>query len=115
MRNVIKLEELGQFLFSVYLFLNTDYAWWVFPVLLFTPDIAILGYLGSTKLGAFLYNIAHHKLIAMCLLIFGYYTEGAPFILCGIILFAHSSFDRIWGFGLKYPDNFKHTHLGWIG
>jgi hypothetical protein len=23
--------------------------------------------------------------------------------------------DRIFGYGLKYPDAFQHTHLGWIG
>ncbi len=23
--------------------------------------------------------------------------------------------DRIFGYGLKFGDNFHHTHLGWIG
>ncbi|TAG51385.1 MAG: DUF4260 family protein, partial [Runella slithyformis] len=32
----------------------------------------------------------------------------------GIILFAHSAMDRIAGYGLKYEDAFKHTHLGWL-
>ncbi len=27
----------------------------------------------------------------------------------------NASLDRLFGFGLKYPDQFKHTHLGWIG
>ena len=35
--------------------------------------------------------------------------------VAGIILFTHSNMDRILGYGLKYPDDFKHTHLGWIG
>jgi hypothetical protein len=30
-------------------------------------------------------------------------------------LLGHSSFDRVLGYGLKYDDDFKHTHLGWIG
>jgi hypothetical protein len=34
--------------------------------------------------------------------------------LIGIILFTHASFDRIFGYALKYFDNFKHTHLGEI-
>ena len=33
-------------------------------------------------------------------------------MLAGIILFGHSSFDRILGYGLKYTDSFKNTHLG---
>ncbi len=32
-------------------------------------------------------------------------------MLIGIILFAHQTMDRIAGFGLKFFDNFKHTHL----
>ncbi|MDA1193538.1 MAG: DUF4260 family protein, partial [Candidatus Poribacteria bacterium] len=29
----------------------------------------------------------------------------------GAILIGHSAFDRLLGYGLKYPDAFKHTHL----
>ena len=36
-------------------------------------------------------------------------------MLGGLILFGHSSMDRILGYGLKYPDSFEHTHLGMIG
>ncbi len=35
--------------------------------------------------------------------------------LAGIILFAHSSLDRMLGYGLKYEDSFNNTHLGIIG
>ncbi len=31
------------------------------------------------------------------------------------LLFAHSSFDRMLGYGLKYNDSFNHTSLGWTG
>ncbi len=30
-------------------------------------------------------------------------------------LFAHSSMDRMLGYGLKYEDSFGNTHLGMIG
>ena len=33
----------------------------------------------------------------------------------GIILFGHSSMDRFFGYGLKYENGFKFTHLGEIG
>lgn len=36
-------------------------------------------------------------------------------MLAGVILFAHASMDRIFGYGLKYADDFKHTHLQEIG
>lgn len=32
-------------------------------------------------------------------------------MLIGVILFAHSSLDRVFDYGLKYKDDFKHTHL----
>ena len=31
------------------------------------------------------------------------------------ILFGHSSFDRVLGYGLKHEDAFQNTHLGRIG
>jgi hypothetical protein len=36
-------------------------------------------------------------------------------MLAGIILFAHSSMDRLFGYGLKYFTGFSDTHLGKIG
>jgi hypothetical protein len=32
-----------------------------------------------------------------------------------LIFLAHSTFDRVAGYGLKYSNSFNHTHLGWIG
>ena len=41
--------------------------------------------------------------------------ENEYLILVGLMLLAHSSFDRLLNYGLKYPDSFRHTHLGEIG
>ncbi|MCY7293028.1 MAG: DUF4260 domain-containing protein [Ferruginibacter sp.] len=35
-------------------------------------------------------------------------------LFAGLLFLAHSSFDRILGYGLKYPDNFKHTNVGYM-
>ena len=32
-------------------------------------------------------------------------------MLAGTVLLGHSAFDRVLGYGLKYPDAFKHTHF----
>ena len=37
------------------------------------------------------------------------------FFLAGLIIYGHSCMDRMLGYGLKFGDHFKHTHLGWIG
>ena len=46
MKTLIKLEEVGLLLLSLYLFLTLDYAWWWFPLLFFLP--AIRGEQGGT-------------------------------------------------------------------
>lgn len=115
MNNLLKLEELGQLLFSIVLFNQLDYAWWVFPACLLLPDLSMIGYLAGTKIGAWLYNFFHHKFVAITVLILGFWLNNPLITLAGIILFGHSAMDRIFGCGLKFNDNFKNTHLGWIG
>src|SRR5690606_28164597 len=115
MNNLLKLEELGQFLLSILLFAQLDYAWWVFPACILLPDISMLGYVFNAKLCAWSYNFFHHKLLAIAILIPVYCLNDSLHILVGVILFGHSAMDRIFGYGLKFNDNFKHTHLGWIG
>ncbi len=115
MNNLIKLEELGQFLLSILLFNQLDYAWWVFPACLLLPDLSMIGYVANTKIGAWVYNFFHHKLLAIAMLGLGLWIDSSLLSLAGVITFGHSAMDRIFGYGLKLNDNFKHTHLGWIG
>jgi hypothetical protein len=115
MKNLLKLEETLLFLFSIFLFSKLNFAWWWYPILLFTPDFSMLGYLGGTKIGALTYNFVHHKALGIGIFIAGTLLSNQPLQLAGIILFGHSSMDRILGYGLKYEDSFQHTHLGMIG
>lgn len=79
--------------------------------LILTPDIGMLGYLINTRIGAFTYNIFHHRGISVLLLLVGWYLSNDVVWLAGIIHFGHASMDRMFGYGLKYSDSFKHTHL----
>lgn len=115
MNKLLKLEELGQFLLAIFLFNQLEYAWWVFPACLLLPDLSMIGYLVNPKAGAGLYNLFHHKLVAVLVLFLGFWMNNAPLTLAGVILFGHSAMDRIFDYGLKFSDDFKHTHLGWIG
>jgi hypothetical protein len=45
----------------------------------------------------------------------GFFGYLPVVLFVGILLWAHSSLDRIMGYGLKYPDSFQHTHLGTVG
>ena len=99
------------FLLSIYFFNQTTFAWWWFLALILTPDIGMLGYLVNTKTGAITYNLFHHKAIALLVLFLGWYWNIEWVLLSGIILFGHSSLDRVFGYGLKYNDSFQNTHL----
>ena len=74
----------------------------------------MIGYLFRNKVGAILYNIFHHKGIAIAVYILGIYLSMPVCQLAGIILFSHSAMDRVFGYGLKYENGFKFTHLGEI-
>lgn len=115
MKNLLKLEEFGQFLFSIILFNQLDYAWWVFPACILLPDLSMIGYAFNTKTGAWVYNFFHHKLIAIAVIGLGFWLNNSLLTLVGVILFGHSSMDRMFGYGLKFEDSFQNTHLGLIG
>jgi len=115
MQNSLKIEELFMFGLGVYLFSQLPYQWWWFLVLILAPDIGMIGYLFGNKVGAFMYNLFHHKGIAIVIYLLGVYLSSPIVQLIGVILFAHSSMDRIMGYGLKYDKGFKFTHLGKIG
>jgi hypothetical protein len=114
MKTILKLEEAALTAIAIYLLsiYNLGLSFWVWLFLFFTPDIGMLGYVINTKIGAVVYNFFHHKGIALMVAALGYYFHHDVLTAIGILLFAHASFDRIWGYGLKYPDSFKHTHLG---
>lgn len=115
MTSLLKLEELGQFILSILLFNLLDYAWWVFPACILLPDLSMIGYLANPKIGAWVYNFFHHKLVAIIVISLGFWLDHSLLSLVGITLFGHLAMDRVYGYGLKYKEDFKSTHLGWIG
>jgi len=115
MKITLKLEDLAQFILGIFLFSQLDFAWWWFPALILLPDIGMLGYIFGPKIGASVYNLFHHKAVAIGIYLLGIFYFGSVITLIGIILFSHAALDRIFGYGLKYPDSFQNTHLGKIG
>jgi Domain of unknown function (DUF4260) len=116
MRTTLKLEETAMAAVAIYFLTiyNLGLPVWLWVILFFAPDVSMLGYLVSTKFGAITYNIFHHKGIAIVLAAAGCFMHKDVVTAIAILLFAHSSFDRMLGYGLKYPDSFQHTHLGKI-
>lgn len=115
MQNLLRLEELALALLAIFAFAGTGLSWWWFVGLLLAPDLSALGYLAGPRVGAFTYNLVHHRGLAVLLFMFAIPMGSLSLQVAGIILFAHSSFDRALGYGLKFPDSFTNTHLGPIG
>jgi hypothetical protein len=115
MKNIIKLEELGMLAISIVALYSWNVDWWYYLLMALAPDISLLGYVGGNKVGAFCYNLFHHKGIAILLFAAGIILDNDILVFTGIILFGHSSMDRVFGYGLKHEEGFKFTHLGTIG
>jgi len=104
-----------------------DVHWALYLLLVLGPDVGMVGYLVNPRVGATTYNLLHHKgfalvvaLLGMTLGLISVHDPGShgmdmAFYLSAIILYGHASMDRIFGYDLKFGDNFHHTHLGWIG
>jgi hypothetical protein len=93
----------------------SDASWLLFAALVLVPDLAMLGYLAGPRAGAVAYNLVHVYLWP-ALLLGGWATGFTPWALpFGLIWAVHIAIDRALGYGLKEPDAFQHTHLGWIG
>jgi len=115
MKNLLKLEELLMFGLALFLFSQLDYGWGAYALLFLAPDLSMIGYLMNPRLGAWTYNLIHHKGLAVALYVLGSLTANPALMFAGTLLLGHSSFDRVFGYGLKYPDAFQNTHLGRIG
>lgn len=117
MKKMLALEELAQMAGCFYALsqLNISFNYYLLVPAFFLPDLYAIGYLINNKAGAAMYNFSHHKLVALLLVLIGIVLSHEWTVAAGIIAYAHSSFDRMIGYGLKYMDSPSHTHLGFIG
>lgn len=116
MKYLLKLESLGLLAFISFIFFQLyPTEWKMFAALFFVPDVSFACFLISKKMGAIAYNIFHHQGFLILLAALGYFIDSPLLLQMGLIFLAHSNFDRVAGYGLKYLDSFDHTHLGWIG
>ncbi|KAA6438426.1 DUF4260 family protein [Dyadobacter flavalbus] len=115
MKTLLKTEEAAEFALSIILFSKLPFSWWLYPALFLLPDLSMIGYLINDRVGALTYNLFHHKALAVLTGVTGLFFHNDYLMLAGILLFGHSSMDRMMGYGLKYSKGFKYTHLGEVG
>ena len=106
---LLRMEDGVLFILSFLLYHDLRLSWILFAVLFLAPDLFMFGYLAGPRVGSALYNLGHFLVLPVLLLALALHRHAlmAP----ALIWLAHIFFDRMLGYGLKYPTAFKATHL----
>ncbi|WP_260737228.1 DUF4260 domain-containing protein [Tunturiibacter lichenicola] len=108
---LLRAEEAVLLTLTIFAYQHLHCSWLLFALLFLTPDLFMLGYLINTRIGAATYNFAHTLTLALALLLLSYTEHWQQATAFALIWVAHIAFDRLLGYGLKYPASFKDTHL----
>ena len=111
-RLLLRLEGLAVAAVSAALYARTGVSWWLFAALWLAPDLSMLGYLGRPCRGARIYNAVHTYVLPAVLALSALLLHANLLLAVALIWANHIGVDRLLGFGLKYADGFRWTHLG---
>ena len=100
---------------AVVLYYHSGGGWLMFVLLFLAPDLSMVGYLAGPRWGAVAYNVVHAYLAPIALGVVGLLADLPLAVAVALIWTAHIGFDRVLGYGLKYPSAFGNTHLGVLG
>ena len=108
---LLQIEGALIFLATILFYRNLHASWLLFAVLILAPDLFMLGYLAGVRIGAACYNFVHTYLTPAALIAISFLTAKPILLPLATIWICHIGFDRMIGFGLKYPTRFNDTHL----
>lgn len=108
---LLRLEGTAVLAAALITYAQLQFSWWQFVLLLLAPDLAALGYLINKSVGSLIYNLVHTYVLPIGLATTALLLNSDLGLQLAIIWLAHIGMDRLFGYGLKYPDGFKHTHL----
>ena len=114
-RRWLLLEGMTLLIGSLIAFSTTHRSWWLVLFVLLLPDVFALGYVYGPRFGAHMYNLAHATPLPALLVGIGWWHGDSMWLAIGFIWLGHIGMDRMLTFGLKYPDEFQHTHLSDMG
>ena len=111
-RLLLRLEALLVLAGAIVAVRSTGAHWAWFAALFFVPDLAILAYRLGPQRGAAVYNAVHTYVAPALVAAIGAALGAHALLAFASAWAAHIAFDRVMGFGLKYPTAFTATHLG---
>ncbi|MBA3474750.1 MAG: DUF4260 domain-containing protein [Rubrobacter sp.] len=104
---LLRIEGATLLALSVLLYGLNEGSWLLFVLLFLVPDVSMLGYLVGSQAGAASYNLFHTYAAPGLLAVLGLLAESPLVVSVALVWFAHIAFDRMVGFGLKYPTEFR--------
>ena len=110
-RPLLRLEGATVLVVSLFFYHSIHSSWLQFALLFLLPDISTLGYAVNARIGAITYNAVHFYVVPLILAAWSLATSHSAVLSLSLIGIAHIAFDRMLGYGLKYPTQFKDTHL----
>lgn len=93
------------------LYFHDDHSWLLLLALVLAPDLAMIGFAFSRRVGTAAYNATHTSIWPVTLAATGVLVDANAAVAVGLIWITHIGIDRVLGYGLKYPSGFKDTHL----
>jgi len=108
---LLRIEEAALLIATLFAYQHLHASWLLFVLLFLTPDLFMLGYAINPRIGAATYNLVHTLTLPLALLLVSYLQHWQLSSELALIWTAHIAFDRLLGYGLKYPTCFKDTHL----
>ncbi|ALS36810.1 putative membrane protein YagU involved in acid resistance [Enterococcus rotai] len=108
---ILQLENGALFILALALYIHFGFSILYFFLFLLLPDVTMVGYSKNPAVGAKIYNLGHNLVFPVLLSFVYLFTHTALLLAISIIWFAHIFMDRTMGYGLKYSDAFKHTHI----
>lgn len=108
---LLRVEGAAMAAAATWFYAHSEASWVLFASLLLAPDLGLLGYLVGPRVGAHTYNLTHNVVLPVALAAVGVAIVSMTAVAIGLIWLAHIGIDRAAGYGLKYPDDFRQTHL----
>ena len=109
---LIRVESFFIFILALFAFFFVyEGNWILLVILILAPDLSFFAYFGGKEVGASVYNAFHSYVGPLILMVISLYYGNTLATQISMIWFAHIGADRTAGYGLKYTDSFKVTHL----
>src|ERR1022692_1937624 len=84
-RRWLQLEGATLLVGTLVAFSTTHRSWWLIPLVLFLPDLFAAGYLGGSRIGANLYNVAHATPVPTLLVGLGWWQHNSIVLGPGLL------------------------------